>query len=67
MNPPGSSHTPLSTVGCTLFVKLRHLGPEQTEREVVNTNHAPWYQGMVPVHDPGQDRPFADKALTVSA
>ena len=48
MNPPGSSHTPFSEGGCTLFVKLRHLGAEQTEREVVHTHVAPWFQGMVP-------------------
>ena len=48
MNPPGSSHTPFSEEGCTLFVKLRHLGPEQVMREVVDTTTAQWYQGMVP-------------------
>jgi anti-sigma factor ChrR (cupin superfamily) len=48
MNPLGSSHSPRSETGCTLFVKLRHLGPDQVEREVVNTLAAPWYQGMVP-------------------
>lgn len=48
MNPPGSSHAPFSESGCTLFVKLRHLGPDQVEREVVDTNSAPWFQGMVP-------------------
>jgi len=48
MNPPGSSHTPFSAAGCTLFVKLRHLGPDQVEREVVDTNTAPWHQGLVP-------------------
>ena len=48
MNPPGSSHAPFSTIGCTLFVKLRHLGPEQIERELVDTNTAAWLQGMVP-------------------
>jgi anti-sigma factor ChrR (cupin superfamily) len=48
MNPPGSAHAPYSTAGCTLFVKLRHLGPEQTEREIVNTKTAQWFQGMVP-------------------
>ncbi len=47
MNPPGSAHTPYSATGCTLFVKLRHLGVEQTEREVVDTNNAPWLQGLV--------------------
>ena len=48
MNPPGSSHAPFSQTGCTLFVKLRHLGPDQVKREVINTKTAPWYQGMVP-------------------
>ena len=48
MNPPGSSHTPFSESGCTLFVKLRHLGSDQLDREIINTTTAPWYQGMVP-------------------
>jgi len=47
MNPPGSSHTPFSESGCTLFAKLRHLGSDQVEREVIDTTTAPWYQGMV--------------------
>ena len=48
MNPPGSAHAPRSEQGCLLFVKLRHLGPDQQEREVVNTRTAQWRQGMVP-------------------
>jgi anti-sigma factor ChrR (cupin superfamily) len=48
MNPPGSSHAPFSETGCTLFVKLRHLGTDQHQREVVNTNTAEWLQGLVP-------------------
>ena len=48
MNPPGSSHAPFSEEGCTLFVKLRHLGSEQMEREIVDTQSAEWFQGMVP-------------------
>ena len=48
MNPPGSAHAPFSESGCTLFVKLRHLGPDQIEREVINTNNAQWLQGIVP-------------------
>ena len=48
MNPPGSSHAPHSKTGCTLFVKLRHLGVEHVERELIDTKSAPWYQGMVP-------------------
>ena len=48
MNPPGSSHAPFSESGCTLFVKLRHLGSDQLEREVIDTTTAPWFQGMIP-------------------
>jgi len=48
MNPPGSHHTPFSKEGCTLFVKLQHLGSDQVHQEVVDTNTEPWLQGMVP-------------------
>lgn len=47
-NPPGSSHTPRTEQGCLLFVKLRHLDTDDTERELINTRTAPWYQRMVP-------------------
>jgi len=47
MNPPGSAQTPYSTTGCALFFKLRHLGLEQTERKVVDTNNTLWLQGPV--------------------
>ena len=47
MNPPGSSHAPHSAEGCTLFVKLRHLGADQQHKEVVDTRTADWYPGMV--------------------
>ena len=48
MNPPGSSHAPFTETGCTLFVKLRYLGSDQVDREVVDTKTSTWYQGMVP-------------------
>jgi anti-sigma factor ChrR (cupin superfamily) len=48
MNPPGSSHAPFSESGCLLFVKLRHLGPAQQHREVVDTTRTEWLQGLVP-------------------
>jgi len=47
MNPPGSSHAPYSVTGCTLFVKLHHLGSAQIQREVVDTTSTPWLQGLV--------------------
>lgn len=31
-NPPGSSHAPGSVGGCTLFVKLRHVHPEDLQQ-----------------------------------
>jgi quercetin dioxygenase-like cupin family protein len=46
-NPPGSSHAPFSEDGCTLFVKLRHLAPDDSERVVIDTRKAPWFRGMV--------------------
>ena len=50
-NPPGSAHAPFSDKGCTLFVKLRYLDPQDQERVVV-IPHAKrpgvkvWYQGL---------------------
>lgn len=46
-NPPGSSHAPFSEHGCTLFVKLRHLDPDDALRVVVDTRQSPWFQGLV--------------------
>ena len=46
-NPSGSSHAPFSLNGCTLFVKLRYLSPNDSERIVVHTQQSPWFQGMV--------------------
>ena len=46
-NPPGSSHAPFSEGGCTLFVKLRHLAQDDSERVVVRTRQSQWFQGMV--------------------
>ncbi|CAM3632949.1 cupin domain-containing protein [Polynucleobacter brandtiae] len=48
MNPPGSAHAPYTESGCILFVKLRHLGVDQVVREVLDTQSAEWFQGMVP-------------------
>ncbi len=47
-NAPGSSHTPFTETGCTLFVKLRYLDPSDEERVVINTPSAAWHQGLVP-------------------
>ena len=47
-NPPGSSHAPGSSSGCTLFVKLRHFDPQDRERRVVDTAASDWFPGLVP-------------------
>jgi len=47
-NPPGSRHAPFSKGGCLLFVKLRYGDPADTERRVVATRQAAWFQGLVP-------------------
>lgn len=47
-NPPGSSHAPFSRDGCTLFVKLRHLDPHDTQQLAIDTVQASWSPGLVP-------------------
>jgi len=47
-NPPNSGHTPFSTNGCTLFVKLKQFHPEDHATLRINTTTAPWYPGLVP-------------------
>ena len=47
-NPPGSTHAPGSSTGCTLFVKLRHLDPDDRETVRVNTHAGDWFPGLVP-------------------
>jgi anti-sigma factor ChrR (cupin superfamily) len=46
-NPPGSSHTPYSQTGCTIFVKLRQMDEQDQERIVINTQQTPWLSGAV--------------------
>ncbi len=47
-NPPDSRHAPFSSVGCTMFVKLRQLDPRETQRVVIDTGRAAWVAGRVP-------------------
>ncbi|GAB3028064.1 cupin domain-containing protein [Oleiagrimonas citrea] len=46
-NPPGSSHAPRTDEGCTIFVKLRHMHPLESERVVVDTAERPWCASAV--------------------
>ena len=48
-NPPGSGHAPSSQPGCTLFVKLRHLAPDDRQQHAIDTRHSTdWRQGLMP-------------------
>lgn len=47
-NPPGSSHAPWSEQGCLLWVKLRHMQRDDSQRRVVDTAAARWQPGLVP-------------------
>lgn len=47
-NPPGTSHSPRSSAGCTLFVKLWQFTPGDLQQICIDTNEAPWYPGLVP-------------------
>jgi anti-sigma factor ChrR (cupin superfamily) len=47
-NPPGSRHTPFSTDGCTLFVKLWQFAQTDSQALRLNTKASDWYPGLVP-------------------
>lgn len=61
-NPPGSQHTPRSESGCTIFVKLRQMDPDDQEFVRIDTTSAPWRRGPVsgvsemPLHERGSER-----------
>ena len=44
-NPPGSHHSPLSKIGCKLFVKLNQFQEMDSERVVINTTKKEWLPG----------------------
>lgn len=46
-NPPGTSHTPFSREGCTLFVKLWQFAEGDTEPVHIDTTRAAWHPGLV--------------------
>lgn len=46
-SPPGSSHHPRTDEGCLLFVKLRHLLPDDQTRVVIDTQKGTWQPGVV--------------------
>lgn len=46
-NPPGSTHAPRSSAGCTLFVRLRQLDHRDSERVLVRPTERRWHAGLV--------------------
>ncbi|WP_412545086.1 cupin domain-containing protein [Maricaulis sp. MIT060901] len=60
-NPPGSSHTPLTKEGATIFVKLRQFDPMDLAQKVIDTRSAEFSPGLVdglsvlPLHTAGTE------------
>jgi anti-sigma factor ChrR (cupin superfamily) len=55
-NPPGSSHTPFSKEGCTIFVKLNQFNQSDCKQVRVDTDNTPWQPGIgrllvMPLHE----------------
>lgn len=59
-NPPGSGHSPYSTTGCRLFVKLRQFDSEDLTRVVVDTaDNSLWPDSgpnLLELHEFGTER-----------
>ncbi len=47
-NPPGSSHAPHTSGGCTLFVKLRQFDPADRNKVCIDTATASFLPGSAP-------------------
>ncbi|MDJ0518112.1 MAG: cupin domain-containing protein [Trichodesmium sp. MO_231.B1] len=47
-NPVNSGHTPYIKDGCTTFLKLRQMEPQDQQRVVISTTQAKWLPGEVP-------------------
>lgn len=46
-NPSGTSHTPYSEEGCTLFVKLCYFDPQDNQQLLIRTTEQSWLPGLV--------------------
>jgi anti-sigma factor ChrR (cupin superfamily) len=45
-NPPGSSHSPFTNQGCTLFVKLEQFQQDDTVNVVIRPEDQQWHPGI---------------------
>ena len=60
-NPPASSHTPFSSEGCVLLVKLEQFAPDDTAQVRIDTRHTEWLAGqgrlqVMPLHSFGYEQ-----------
>ena len=61
-NPVGSSHAPYSETGCTIFVKLQQMHPDDQQRVLIDTRLGSWRPGLVaglavqPLHGFGSEQ-----------
>ncbi len=46
-NPVGSKHQPFSKDGCTIFVKLWQMAPDDQDFVRIDTRNSPWQPGLV--------------------
>jgi anti-sigma factor ChrR (cupin superfamily) len=49
-NPPGSLHSPRTTPGCTILVKLRQMPASEKRRVVIETTRAAWEKSGIRGH-----------------
>jgi anti-sigma factor ChrR (cupin superfamily) len=49
-NPPGSHHSPRTTPGCIILVKLRQMALTEQTRTIVDTTDSDWQQGEAEGH-----------------
>jgi anti-sigma factor ChrR (cupin superfamily) len=47
-NPVGSSHAPRTAPGCTIFVKLRQMDPDDQTQVAIDTKAGDWVAGDMP-------------------
>lgn len=47
-NPAGTSHSPFSKEGCTIFVKLQQFQANDSQQLYIQTNLQQWLSGSVP-------------------
>src|SRR6478752_6565249 len=63
-NPPGSRHSPRTTPGCVILVKLRQMAADETAPLVVDTTAPDWQPGTAAGHE--QLPLFASKRESVA-